>query len=115
MTDIVDSLREDGSSLAETCLRSIAKHSPLSMACALKLIRLQRNSRSIEDALALEYRYVHRSVEQADFLEGIRALVIDKDNRPSWMHSGPSAVGADEVDAFLGPIGEHELKLEAQG
>ena len=113
--DIVGALRENGSQLAETCLKSIARHSPLSMACALKLIRLQRDSRSIEDALALEYRYVHRSVEQADFLEGIRALVIDKDNRPNWRHSSPSAVGAHEVDALLGPIGEHELKLEVQG
>ena len=114
MPEIVLALEKESSPFATTCLKSIARNSPLSMSCALMLIRLQRNSISIEQALALEYRYVYRSVEHTDFIEGIRALVIDKDNEPRWMHSGLDCVGKAETDALLAPLGDQELKLETE-
>lgn len=112
--EIADALAEDGSEFANACLRRISGNSPLSMACALKLIRMQRNSPTLVRALALEYRYVHRSVEHSDFIEGIRALVIDKDNSPQWRHAGPDCVDASEVDALLSPLGNLELNLEGK-
>ena len=114
MPKIVDALAQDGSDFAAACLKRISGNSPLSMACALKLIRMQRNEPTMERALALEYRYVHRSVEHTDFIEGIRALVIDKDNSPKWRHAGPDRVDASEVDALLAPLGNLELKLEGE-
>ena len=114
MPKIVDALEEDGSEFADACLKRIAGNSPLSMACALKLIRMQRNSSTLGQALALEYRYVHRSVEHTDFIEGIRALVIDKDNSPNWRHAGPGCVDASEVDALLSTLGNLELNLEGK-
>ena len=112
MPEIADALAEGGSEFADACFRRIGGNSPLSMACALKLIRMQRNSPTLGQALALEYRYVHRSVEHTDFIEGIRAMVIDKDNSPQWRHAGPDCVNASEVDALLSPLGNLELSLE---
>lgn len=114
MPEIVDALAEDGSEFADACLKRISRNSPLSMACALKLIRMQRKSPMLGQALALEYRYVYRSVEHTDFIEGIRALVIDKDNSPQWRHADPNCVDASEVDALLSPLGNLDLSLEGK-
>ncbi len=112
MNEIIEALERRNSGFASKCLKSIGRNSPLSMACALSLVRLQRKSQSIEEALALEYRYVHRAVEHTDFIEGIRAMVIDKDNRPKWKHANCGSVEDAEVDALLGHLGEEELEIE---
>ena len=114
VAQIIDALGQDSSELAAACLKLIGRNAPLSMACALKLIRMQRMTMSIEEALALEYRVVHRSVEQLDFIEGIRAMVIDKDNKPKWRHSRPDLVSNGEVDALLATLGDQELELETR-
>ena len=62
-----------------------------------------------------EYRFTHRAMEHGDFLEGIRAQVIDKDRTPSWRHDGLDAVQPEEVTAMLAPLGENELTFEDQG
>ena len=73
------------------------------------MIRRLRGHASMRAALALEYRFTFRSMEHADFLEGIRAAIIDKDRNPRWRHPGPEAVTAEEVDRMLAPLGRDEL------
>ena len=51
----------------------------------------------MEIALRNEYRFVSRVLEHGDFLEGIRAIVIDKDRKPVWRHENISAVPAELV------------------
>ena len=106
---IVSALENDTSEFSAECLRQIRKNSPLSMACAVSLIRMQRDTKTLRDALSLEYRFVFRSLEQADFLEGIRARIIDKDNSANWRHGSAAAVKAVEVQRMLDHLGEHEL------
>ena len=106
---IVDTLHNDDSDFAIECLRQIGKNSPLSMACAISLIRRQRQTASLREALSLEYRFVFRALEHADFLEGIRARIIDKDNSARWKHDSASAVPAAEIRQMLDHLGEEEL------
>ena len=89
--------------------RTLARQSPLSMACALALVRAARRDPGIEKALRREFRFTWRSQEDGDLLEGIRAAVIDKDRTPTWRHDvdGPRP---DEVAAMLAPLDE-ELSL----
>ena len=89
--------------------RTLARQSPLSMACTLALVRAARRDPGIEKALRREYRFSWRSQEDGDLLEGIRAAVIDKDRTPTWRHDvdGPRP---DEVAAMLAPLDE-ELSL----
>ena len=44
--------------------------------------------------------------ESGDFLEGIRAAIIDKDRRPAGNTRALAEVGADEVAAMLAPLGD---------
>ena len=56
---------------------------------------------SMEKALDLEYRFTFRASEHGDFLEGIRAQVIDKDRTPKWTHASPADLTQAEIDAFV--------------
>ena len=82
--------------------------SPLSLAAALAVIRAARGDRRIEEALSREYRFTSRATEHADFLEGIRAQLIERDRAPRW--SAPADRAA--VEAMLAPLGAGELRWE---
>jgi hypothetical protein len=79
------------------------------MACAVEIVHRVRSKDTIEGALSQEYRYTYRSMRDGDFLEGIRAAIIDKDRSPKWRHSGPASVPATEVSRMLAPLGAAEL------
>ena len=72
--------------------------------------RLNENS-TIEQALGMEYRFTFRALEHSDFVEGIRAQIIDKDKSPRWKNSGPEAVPPTEVARMLMPLGKDALRL----
>ncbi len=95
--------------------RRMKAHAPLSMACALAMIReVRRGDLGILDALTREYRFTHRAIARGDFLEGIRALIVDKDKRPRWRHEALESVLANDIDAMLAPLGEAEWHMEAK-
>jgi len=95
-----------GSDLARECLKRMAGNAPLAMHCALALVRRQRATRTIHAALELEFRYTARAVAHTDFLEGVRAVLIDKDQTPRWLHGAIGTVRPDEVVAMLAPNDE---------
>lgn len=96
--EILERLRADGSDWALKALEAIGKGSPLS---AIMILSTVRAATSMEAALRNEYRFVSRVLEHGDFLEGIRAIVIDKDRKPAWRHAGIDAVPAELV-AMMG-------------
>lgn len=91
-------------------LRTLRGNSPLSMGSALDLIRAARREPGLEAALRREYRFTWRAASQGEFLEGIRAQVIDKDRAPVWRDSIGS-LAATEVAAMLRPLGPEELSF----
>lgn len=79
------------------------------MACAIEMIhRLRGPCLDIRRALALEYRFTHRAMQHGDFIEGIRAAIIDKDRTPKWQFAGQN-VPAVAVSRMLMPLGEAAL------
>ncbi|MGO4915103.1 enoyl-CoA hydratase/isomerase family protein [Pseudogemmobacter sp. W21_MBD1_M6] len=112
LADIVHAAQAGTSDLAISAAKALARNSPLAMACAVDLIRRVREAGTIEQALELEYRFTHRALKQSDFLEGIRAAIIDKDRAPKWRHTGPQAVTPDDIETMLAPLGPDTLILE---
>lgn len=112
--EIWQALSEDTPFAAEARAQ-LAAVSPLSAACTVAMLRRLGPLPDLTAALAQEYRFTHRAQEQADFLEGIRAAVIDKDRRPRWRHASPDAVSEAEVEAMLAPLGEDEWTPEGSG
>ena len=104
--DVVRSLRVEGGEEARAALEAIAAVSPLSAACALELVRRARAFDAIEPALEQEFRFTARSTERGDFLEGIRAAIVERDRAPRWCHADPEAVTSMEVSEMLRPLAE---------
>jgi enoyl-CoA hydratase len=111
LRDVLNLLKVDDGDVSKRALSMMERGSPLSVACTIELVHRARMRDTIEAALAQEYRFTYRSMEQADFLEGIRAAIIDKDKTPKWRHASLDAVAAVEVSGMLLPLGADELKL----
>jgi enoyl-CoA hydratase len=111
MQDIVAALGRDGSELARATLKTLNEKSPRGMVVALKLLRLARTSRSLEECLVREYRAALEVFASDDFREGVRAAVIDKDRNPRWSPSRIEDVTPDMVAPYFAEIGADELKF----
>ena len=87
------------------------RNSPLAMACAVPLIQAARDTPTIAAALAQEYRFTHRAVQHSDFIEGIRAAIIDRDRRPKWQHTSWADVTQADITKMTAPLGAEALAL----
>lgn len=101
-------MADHGSEWAASALRGLRRAAPLSVASAFEALRRAEGFASIEQCLALEYRFSHRVLEGHDFLEGVRAAVIDKDRNPQWRPARLEDVTADMVEHMLAPLGDAE-------
>ena len=54
--------------------------------------------------MALEYRIAARVLVLHDFIEGVRAVLVDKDQAPKWSPATPEAVNEDLLDAIFAPL-----------
>ncbi|MDQ0509343.1 enoyl-CoA hydratase/isomerase family protein [Ancylobacter amanitiformis] len=92
---------------------AMGRNSPLAMACTLVLLRSLPAMADLRSALTREFRVTWRSVLPGltDFMEGVRAQIIDKDRQPKWRHATPADVPAIEVAALIASLGHDELLL----
>ena len=105
VAEIIATLEASGD---EAALKQLRRNSPLSMAATLALVRAARGDISMHDSLAREYRFTWRATAQTDFLEGVRAQLIDKDRNPQWRADASES----NVRALLQPLGDDDLKWE---
>jgi len=54
--------------------------------------------------MKMEYRMVLRFLKAPDFYEGVRALIVDKDQQPKWQPNDLKAISKQEVDAYFQPL-----------
>jgi len=115
LSDILITLRAEDSDFARATLKQMGRNSPLSMACAIETLhRLRGPSLTLEKALDLEYRFTARAMEHGDFIEGIRAAIIDKDRSPNWQFAD-GTVPATAISKMLMPLGKMALKFGGTG
>jgi enoyl-CoA hydratase len=105
---IVASLRADGSEWALAQFAAIARKCPMTHKVSLREIRAGKRRASFADEMAVEYRLAVRMVHRHDFIEGVRALIVDKDNAPRW--DPPTLEGVTEamVDALFDELPSNE-------
>jgi enoyl-CoA hydratase len=111
MQDIIAALKADGSELAQATLKTLSEKSPRGMVVTLKLLRLARTAKSLEECLVREYRAALQVFASDDFREGVRAAVIDKDRNPKWSPPDIDEVTPEMVAPYFAEIGADELKF----
>ncbi len=108
--EIIDNLKNNNSDLATKILSIIGTKSPTSLKVALRSLQLGKKN-SFEDCMKMEFRMVNKVMNDHDFYEGVRALIIDKDNKPSWSPKSIEDVEDSFVDEFFHSLTENELKF----
>jgi enoyl-CoA hydratase/carnithine racemase len=99
---IMRSLRDDADPFAQKSLAAMAQRSPLMM-CVTHELLLRGAALGVADCLRMERNLVRRNFEHGEVLEGVRALVIDKDNAPAWNPPTLDGVTPDMVARFFEP------------
>ena len=84
--------------------------SPLSLKIALAQVRRGKNW-DFETCMRAEFRIVSRVIKAHDFYEGVRAVIVDKDNAPRWQPATLAAVSEADVERHFAPLGAGELVL----
>ena len=108
---MLQELRADTESeFAAKTLATIEKRSPTSLRVTFRQI-VEGRGRQMPECMNMEFRILNRMLAGHDFYEGIRAVVIDKDNAPQWQPPTLDEVSSEAVDAYFAPLGEGELGL----
>jgi enoyl-CoA hydratase len=105
--DALGNAQTEGHAFAAPARTAMLEKSPTSQAIALRQVKLGATL-DFDEALRMDYRIVSRICRGHDFYEGVRAVIVDKDNRPRW--SPPPSWA--EVDAYFAPL-DQELEFPA--
>ena len=111
LANVVQSLTASNSDFAAKSLKFLKRNAPLSMGCTVEMVHRLRSCKDIRTALEMEYRFTHRSMQHADFIEGIRAAIIDKDRKPKWKHSLADNITKDVANMLM-PLGADTLEFK---
>jgi enoyl-CoA hydratase len=98
---------QGGAPLALAALEAMRRTSPTSQAIALRQVALG-GSLSFEEAMRLDFRIVSRICRGDDFYEGVRAVIVDKDNSPRWRPGGDEPIDERVIEAYFAPLPEAE-------
>jgi enoyl-CoA hydratase len=108
---IVASLKADGGEWASEVLATLAAKSPTSLLVTYRQVR-EGAKLSFGDCMKLEFRLTNRFMRGHDFYEGVRAIIIDKDQKPRWKPAVLEEVAQADIDAYFASLGSDELTFD---
>jgi len=111
LEDILDALdagADEGDEWAATEAATIRRKSPTACKVSLKLLVESPAQLHFVDEMRMEYGIMVRLIRHPDFREGVRALLVDKDNAPRWSPATPEEISDADVDKFFEPLPEDE-------
>ncbi|XP_072252620.1 3-hydroxyisobutyryl-CoA hydrolase, mitochondrial isoform X2 [Leuresthes tenuis] len=105
---IMQKLKADGSEFAKKQAETLSKMSPTSLKITYK--QLQEGKKlSLQDVLVMEYRLSQACMRGCDFYEGVRAVLVDKDQNPKWNPATLEEVSDQSVTECFSSLGEKDL------
>lgn len=109
--EICQNLQSDGSEWATKHLESLRTMSPTSLKITLRQL-LEGGAMNLQECLQMEYRLSQRCAEDHDFTEGVRAVLVEKDQNPKWQPATIEEVTQERVDWYFSSLpSERELTL----
>ncbi|MEZ5998215.1 MAG: enoyl-CoA hydratase/isomerase family protein [Hyphomonas sp.] len=110
--EIVAALEADGGEWAMKQVETLRTKSPETIKVALRQLREGRRCRTFRENMQMEYRIGWRKVQSHDFQEGVRAVIVDKDNAPRWSPARLEDVTDEMVTKYFQPLGDNELTFD---
>jgi enoyl-CoA hydratase len=101
VVDILDALRRQETEQATAAADLIATRSPIALAVTLTAVRRAAHLKSLEEVLQQEFRVSVASAKSHDFVEGIRAQLVDKDRKPKWSPATLDLVDDTAIDDYF--------------
>ena len=108
LEEVLAALAADGGEFAQATLATLATKSPQTMKVSLKLLLDGATMPTFEDEMRQEYAIGSRVVQRHDFLEGVRAVIVDKDNAPRWQPASAEEVSDHLIDQIFAPLADGE-------
>jgi enoyl-CoA hydratase len=108
LEDIYAALEADDGEWAAKELATLKTKSPQTMKVSLRLLREGAGMHDFADEMRQEYAVGCHVVQRHDFLEGVRAVIVDKDNAPKWNPDTPEGVTEHMLDTIFAPLPEDE-------
>ncbi|MEM7739596.1 MAG: enoyl-CoA hydratase/isomerase family protein [Pseudomonadota bacterium] len=108
--EIIDRLQA-GSEWAKGAAHEMAAKSPLTMKVAHRQLRLGKEQ-TFRDVMAMEFRICTRMIKTPNFQEGVRAVLVDRDNNPAWSPSALDDIDHQAVSIFFEDLGRDELSFK---
>ena len=105
---IFAALEADASDWALAQLATLKTKSPQSLKVTLRQLRAGRALTDFAEVMVMEYRLGGRVVRIHDFQEGVRAVIVDKDNAPKWSPATLEGVTEAHLDALFAPLSADE-------
>ena len=106
--EILAALEADGSDWALKERDTLGTKSPQTCKVALRQLAEGAQMTDFTAEMKQEYAIGARVVQMHDFLEGVRALIVDKDNNPQWNPATPEGVSDALVDSIFAPLPDDE-------
>ncbi|KAG3274883.1 3-hydroxyisobutyryl-CoA hydrolase, transcript variant X2 [Ictidomys tridecemlineatus] len=107
---IIENLQQDGSPFALEQLKVINQMSPTSLKITLRHL-IKGSSQTLKDVLTEEYRMSQACMRGHDFHEGVRAVLVDKDQSPKWKPANLKEVTDEDLDNYFKSLGSNDLKF----
>lgn len=101
---IIAALEADGSEWAAKELQAVTTKCPATAKVALRQFAEGLARSDFADEMRAEYRIAARMMLRPDFAEGVRAVLVDKDNAPSWNPATPEGATGEMLDAIFAPL-----------
>lgn len=108
LEDVFAALEADGGEWATQQLATLHTKSPQTMKVSLKLLLDGKTMPTFEDEMRQEFAVGSHVVQRHDFIEGVRALIVDKDNAPKWNPATVEEVSDHLIDQIFAPLPEDE-------
>ncbi len=106
--------REEGGwrEWAQETLSILSKRSPLSLKVTFELMKRGSGFKTLKEALIVEYRLATRMIRRHDFVEGVRAIIVDKDQSPKWDPPSLAEVSDELLQSLFAPLPGGDLDLK---
>jgi len=104
LEEILASLENDKSRWATSQLATLRRKSPQACKVALRQLAESALLEKFSENMAMEYRLAIRMLMLPDFAEGVRALIVDKDQSPKWNPASLESLTEGMLDAIFAPL-----------